>query len=123
MGREPQVHVRRIYDESRREDGYRVLVDRVWPRGLRKDAARINEWCKQIAPSTQLRQWYQHEPSRFPDFARRYRAELDDPERASALEHLRQVSAEGPLTLLTATKQIEISQATVLAGLLGQPAT
>jgi uncharacterized protein YeaO (DUF488 family) len=93
----------------------RVLVDRVWPRGLRKESARVDEWCKQVAPSTQLRQWYGHDPDLFDEFSRRYREELDEPERAEALRHLRDLAAEGTLTLLTATKHAELSQAAVLA--------
>ena len=81
MRRGTQIAVRRVYDEPGDEDGYRVLVDRVWPRGLSKDRARLDEWCKQVAPSTQLRQWYGHDPARFDDFVRRYRIELEESER------------------------------------------
>jgi uncharacterized protein YeaO (DUF488 family) len=112
------VQVRRIYDEPTRHDGTRVLVDRLWPRGMSKDRARLDEWCKQIAPSTELRAWYAHDPQRFAEFSRRYRAELAEPERAAALRHLRSLAATGALTLLTATKQPEISEAAVLADLL-----
>lgn len=118
MAGPPQVKIGRIYDPPMPADGVRVLVDRVWPRGLRKDAARIDEWCKQVAPSTELRRWYAHDPHRFAEFARRYRAELDDPQRAGALAHLRALAQQRPLTLLTATKNIELSQAAVLAQLI-----
>lgn len=118
MPPEPRITVRRVYDPPGHDDGYRVLVDRVWPRGLSKDHAHLDEWCKQVAPSTQLRQWYGHDPARFDDFAGRYRAELDDAEHAEALAHLREVAAQRPVTLLTATKQTDISQAAVLAHLL-----
>ena len=117
------VRVSRVYDEPGAEDGRRVLVDRVWPRGLSRERARIDEWCKQVAPSTQLRQWYDHDPERYPEFSRRYLAELDDPERAAALLRLRAFTREGTLTLLTATKRSEISQAAVLAELLQRPST
>lgn len=113
------VQVRRVYEQPGPDDGRRVLVDRVWPRGLSKDAAHLDEWCKQVAPSTELRTWYGHEPPRYEEFARRYRAELAEPERAAALDHLRDLAAAGPLTLLTATKRSDISQAAVLADLLG----
>jgi uncharacterized protein YeaO (DUF488 family) len=106
----PIVQVRRIYDEPADDDGARVLVDRVWPRGLSKGKARIDEWCKQVAPSTQLRTWYGHDPGRFEEFARRYHAELKDPERAQALAHLRQLAANKTLTLLTATKAIDLGR-------------
>lgn len=118
MTGQPQVTVRRVYDPPARTDGERILVDRVWPRGLRKDAAHLAEWCKQVAPSTELRTWYAHDPDRFAEFARRYRSELDEPERAAALAHLRDVAKNRPVTLLTATRAVEISQATVLADLL-----
>ena len=114
----PDLRVRRAYEPASDEDGYRVLVDRVWPRGLSKERARVDEWCKDVAPSTELRKWYDHEPSRFEGFERRYREELLDPARASALEHLRELATSGTLTLLTATKDPEISQAAVLARLL-----
>jgi uncharacterized protein YeaO (DUF488 family) len=118
--RKPQhpVRVRRVYDDAEPGAGVRVLVDRIWPRGLRKDEARIDRWCKAVAPSTELRTWYHHDPDRFGDFARRYRAELREPDRAEALAELRALVADGPVTLLTASKAVEISQATVLAELL-----
>jgi uncharacterized protein YeaO (DUF488 family) len=114
----PAVRVRRVYEQPTREDGTRVLVDRVWPRGLRKDAARIDRWCKQVAPSPELRRWYGHDPQRFAEFTRRYRAELEDPERAEALARLRVLARDQTVTLVTATRATEISQAAVLADLI-----
>jgi uncharacterized protein YeaO (DUF488 family) len=114
----PHVQVRRAYDPPEADDGQRVLVDRLWPRGLSKGRAHLDEWCKEVAPSTELRQWYGHDPDRYDEFARRYRAELDEPERAAAFAKLRELAAHGPLTLLTASKRSDISEATVLAGLL-----
>jgi uncharacterized protein YeaO (DUF488 family) len=114
----PNVRVRRIYDEPTREDGTRVLVDRIWPRGMSKDRARLDEWCKQVAPSTELRTWYAHDPKRFAEFRRRYRAELAEPERVSVFDHLTSLAGNGTLTLLTATKDADISEAAVLADLL-----
>ena len=111
----PQVGVLRVYEQPTSQDGCRVLVDRVWPRGLRKTEVRIDDWCKQIAPSTELRKWYGHDPARFAEFRRRYLVELEDTAHAEALAQLRHLATRGPLTLLTATKQVEISQATVLA--------
>jgi uncharacterized protein YeaO (DUF488 family) len=112
------VRVRRAYEEPEADDGTRVLVDRLWPRGLSKARAALDEWCKNVAPSPELRTWYSHDPDRFAEFSHRYQQELHDPERAEALEHLRGLAADGPLTLLTATKKPEISEAAVLAGLL-----
>jgi uncharacterized protein YeaO (DUF488 family) len=118
MAGNAKVRVRRVYDEPTPGDGTRVLVDRVWPRGLTKDRASLDEWCKQAAPSTELRKWYSHDPGRFEEFGRRYRRELDDPERAQALAHLRELAEGRTLTLLTATRRPEISEAAVLAQLL-----
>lgn len=122
--RQSRVRVGRVYDKRTPDDGARVLVDRVWPRGLTKDQADLDEWCKQIAPSVELRKWYGHDPDRFAEFGRRYRTELDDPGLAEALQHLRELAHQRTLTLLTATRQAEISAATVLADLLSteQPA-
>jgi uncharacterized protein YeaO (DUF488 family) len=119
MAKAGHVQVRRVYDPPEPDDGQRVLVDRLWPRGLSKERARLDDWCKEIAPSTELRKWYGHDPDRYAEFARRYRAELGDPERAAALARLRTLAGHGRLTLLTATKRSEISEAAVLADLLG----
>lgn len=118
MARAPKVQVRRAYDPPEPDDGQRVLVDRLWPRGLSKVRAHLDEWCKQVAPSTDLRKWYGHDPDRFDEFARRYRAELQEPEQAAAFAQLKDLAAKGPLTLLTAAKRSDISEATVLAVLL-----
>jgi uncharacterized protein YeaO (DUF488 family) len=112
------VRVRRVYDPPDPADGQRVLVDRLWPRGLSKSAAALDEWVKAVAPSDELRRWYGHEAGKFPAFRERYQAELQVPERADAVAHLRQLAGSGPLTLLTATKDVEHSQAAVLAAKL-----
>lgn len=119
MARRPDVRVRRIYDQADEHDGARVLVDRQWPRGMAKADAGLDEWCKAVAPSTALRKWYGHDPAKLDEFRRRYHAELDDPERAEALQHLRELADGQRLTLLTATKDPDISQAAVLADLIG----
>ena len=113
-----KVQVRRAYDTPERSDGVRVLVDRIWPRGLAKAKADFDEWCKEVAPSTELRKWYGHDPARFKEFTRRYHAELKQPERSDALAHLRKLAEDRTLTLITATKQPEISEAEVLARML-----
>jgi uncharacterized protein YeaO (DUF488 family) len=112
------VQVRRVYDEPDEQDGARVLVDRIWPRGVSKAKAQLSEWCKDIAPSTELRKWYAHDPAKFDEFRRRYRVELDEPERAEALQHLRALAKNQRLTLLTATKHPDISEAAVLVDVL-----
>lgn len=95
-----------------------MLVDRLWPRGLSKQRAALDLWCKQVAPSPELRKWYAHDPDRFAEFERRYRAELADVERADALEQLRTLASRGPVTLLTAARRSDISEATVLRDVL-----
>jgi uncharacterized protein YeaO (DUF488 family) len=111
---EPEVGVRRVYDDPSPEDGRRVLVDRIWPRGLAKARAGIDEWAKEVAPSTELRRWYGHDPGRFEEFRRRYQAELAEPQRQAAVRHLRELARSGPLTLVTATRDVDHSQAAVL---------
>ncbi|WP_278262410.1 DUF488 domain-containing protein [Nocardia sp. AG03] len=118
MTQHPEVRVRRIYEDPEPDDGQRVLVDRLWPRGVSKERADLTTWCKDVAPSTELRQWYHHDPEKFTEFARRYHAELDRPDHADALAELRTMAAHGPLTLLTAARRADISEATVLAAIL-----
>lgn len=110
-----RIRVARVYDEVGPDEGQRVLVDRVWPRGVRKDDPRVGIWCKDIAPSKDLREWYQHDSDRFDEFASRYKSELRD---SSALDELRKLAKRGPVTLVTATRELDISQAAVLAQLL-----
>ena len=109
------VRVRRIYDPPEDDDGQRVLVDGLWPRGVSKATARLDEWCKAVAPSTELRTWFGHDPSRLAQFRERYLAELGDPERSAALDDLAVRARRGRLTLLTATKDLELSHAPLVA--------
>jgi uncharacterized protein YeaO (DUF488 family) len=116
MGHAPErVRIRRVYEAPAPDDGRRVLVDRIWPRGLTKDAAAVDEWLKAVAPSAELRRWYGHDPGRFAEFSQRYGRELADPERSGALAHLQELARSGPVTLLTATRDVDHSQAAVLA--------
>ncbi|WP_208852478.1 DUF488 domain-containing protein [Mycobacterium timonense] len=110
-----RIRVARVYDDVSPDEGQRVLVDRVWPRGVRKDDPRVGVWCKEVAPSKDLREWYQHRAERFDEFAARYKAELRD---SAALAELRKRAERGPVTLVTATREVDISQAAVLAKLL-----
>ena len=109
------VRARRVYEGSSPHDGKRILVDRLWPRGLSKEAAQIDEWLKAVAPSTKLRSWYGHDPAKFGEFKTRYADELRDAEHQEAWQHLVQESAGSTVTLLTATKDLEHSEAAVLA--------
>ena len=115
---ERSVSIGRVYDEPDPSDGTRVLVDRIWPRGLTKARAALDQWCKDVAPSGELRKWYGHDPGRFEEFSRRYRLELQERKQAGALAHLRELAKDGRLTPLTATSRPEISEAAVLAALL-----
>ncbi len=112
------VRIARVYDPVSPDDGRRVLVDRLWPRGISKERAALDEWCKDAAPSPDLRRWFGHDPARFEEFVRRYRAELATGVGADAVAHLRELAASGPLTLITATKDPAQSTAAVLADLL-----
>jgi uncharacterized protein YeaO (DUF488 family) len=120
MAKKPDVQVRRVYEKADDEDGVRVLVDRIWPRGVTKAQAALNEWCKEVAPSTELRKWYSHDPAKFSEFTQRYRIELREVERAKALQHLKELALDSRLTLLTGTKHPDISEAAILADILSR---
>lgn len=113
-----RIVAKRIYDPVAPDDGARVLVDRVWPRGVSKADAHLDEWLKAVAPTTELRKWYSHDPEKYDEFSDRYRAELSEGDGQEALAHLRDLSRRGPITLLTASKALDISQAAVLASIL-----
>ncbi|RAU99635.1 DUF488 domain-containing protein [Mycobacterium colombiense] len=115
MSARRRIQVARVYDDVGPDEGQRVLVDRVWPRGVRKDDPRVGIWCKDVAPSKDLREWYHHDSGRFDEFAARYKSELRD---SGALDELRELAKHGPVTLVTATRDVDISQAAVLAKLL-----
>ncbi|MDZ7749265.1 MAG: DUF488 domain-containing protein [Halofilum sp. (in: g-proteobacteria)] len=110
------VRIKRIYDPPADHDGARVLVDRVWPRGVRKADAALDEWCRDAAPSTGLRKWFGHDPARFDAFARHYRDELAA--RPETVDHLRALARADGLTLLYAARDPEHNHARVLAAFL-----
>jgi uncharacterized protein YeaO (DUF488 family) len=109
----PDIRVKRIYHPPGAADGARVLVDRLWPRGARKDEAKLTLWLKDIAPSDDLRRWFGHDPARFAEFSRRYRAELGA--NTGAVSQLEDVMKAGPVTLLYAAHDEEHNNARVLA--------
>jgi len=117
MSAQHRLTLSRVYDTDP-GDGERILIDRLWPRGFRKDDPRIDRWLRDVAPSTELRKWYSHQPDRFDEFAARYAAELQTPERAAALAELRDVVKAGSVTLVTATRDLEGSHVAVLKDLL-----
>lgn len=110
------VRIKRVYDEPAAEDGQRILVDRLWPRGISKDKAHIDEWLKEIAPSDELRKWFGHDPARWEEFRERYRQELEA--KAELVAGLRELAAEGTVTLLFAAKDEEHNNAVVLKEML-----
>jgi uncharacterized protein YeaO (DUF488 family) len=112
--------LRRIYDDVGGTAGYRVLVDRLWPRGVKKSDAGLDEWLKDVAPSTELRRWYGHDPGRFAEFTRRYLTELRRPPASGAVDHLLELASTQPVVLLTATGDVEHSGARVLRDHLSQ---
>ncbi len=111
-----ECRLKRIYEPAASSDGYRILVDRVWPRGVSKEEAKLDLWLKEVGPSTELRKWFGHEPERYPEFRDRYRREL---EANPAFEQLRREVAEhGTTTLLYGARDEERNQAVVLRELL-----
>lgn len=106
------IRIKRIYEPRASTDGYRILVDRVWPRGLSKQKAALDQWLKEIAPSKELRQWFKHDPARWPEFRRRYRKELAG--KQEIIEDLRSRAAEGTVTLLYSARDPDRNQAVVL---------
>lgn len=111
------IRIKRVYEPAAAEDGTRVLVDRLWPRGLKRDAAKIDLWVKDVAPSTELRRWFGHDPSRWSEFRKRYRAELaHNPGATAVVEEL--TKKRKPLTLLFGAKDSEHNNAVVLRDFL-----
>ncbi|KAB7789032.1 DUF488 domain-containing protein [Bifidobacterium leontopitheci] len=109
------IRVKRIYDEPEPDDGCRILVDRLWPRGMSRERAALDLWLKDIAPSPELRKWFGHDPARFAEFAERYRAELDaNVETVDALREI--ITAHDTVTLLYAAKNPLVNHAVVLRG-------
>ena len=112
--RQPAFGLQRAYEATDDRRGYRVLVDRLWPRGVKKEDAALDEWIKDVAPSAELRRWYGHDPTRFEEFARRYRDELSRPPASDAVAHLRGLAGEQHVVLVTATRDVDHSGARVL---------
>lgn len=109
---------KRIYEVPSEKDGYRVLVDRLWPRGVSKEKARLDEWCKELAPSTELRKWFDHAPDKFDEFTKRYKRELTNKE--ALVNHLLAIASDQQVTLLYAAKDEEHNHAKVLKHFLNE---
>jgi uncharacterized protein YeaO (DUF488 family) len=110
------VKLKRAYEPAAKSDGTRILIDRLWPRGVRKEQAAIDRWLKEIAPSTELRRWFGHQPERWPEFRRRYRAELRH--RPELLDELRALAKDSPITLVYGARDERHNDAAVLRELL-----
>lgn len=110
------VRAKRIYDPPKDADGYRVLIDHIWPRGVSRERAKLDAWAKELAPSGELRKWFDHDPARFAEFRSRYRQELTT--QSERLDGLRRRAASGPVTVLYAAHDKEHNNAVVLCELL-----
>jgi uncharacterized protein YeaO (DUF488 family) len=114
------IKVKRVYDPPEDSDGRRILVDRIWPRGIAKNKARVDEWMSEVAPSHQLRKWFGHREERWQEFQQRYSEELRSPGKEALLERLRSLSREKTITLLYAAKDTEHNNARVLAAFVSR---
>jgi uncharacterized protein YeaO (DUF488 family) len=110
------VRIKRIYDPYSSNDGKRILIDRLWPRGVKKEEAKIDEWLRDIAPSDELRKWFSHEPPKYQEFKKRYTKELE--KKKELVEQIRNEAREGTVTLLFSAKDTKYNNATVLKELL-----
>ena len=115
------IAIKRAYDNPTPQDGVRILIDRLWPRGISKTKLKLDAWPRELAPSTGLRKWYGHDPPRFAEFRRRYKAELA--ERADQLNALRAMVKGRVATLITATRELDLSHAEVMRGILQRKGT
>jgi uncharacterized protein YeaO (DUF488 family) len=107
--------LQRAYDDPTPDDGYRVLVDRIWPRGRTKTRLKLDAWARDLGPSSQLRKWFGHDPARWDAFQARYRVELADVTRAAALDALAERARDGPLTLVFGARDVDHNEAQVIA--------
>lgn len=113
------VHLKRVYDKVAKSDGMRILVDRVWPRGVSKEDAALDEWMKEIGPSKELRQWFDHDPEKFETFKDKYHQELQDGEQKANYDKLKAIQKENStITLVYAAKDEKHNQAQVLKEML-----
>lgn len=114
------IQVRRVYDPPAPGDGYRALIDRVWPRGVSKERARLDAWLKELAVSSELRRWFGHDLARWDEFRQRYRNELRAPERRACIQELAERAREGPVTIVYGARDTEHNNAVVLAEVLAE---
>ncbi len=112
------VCIKRAYEEPEPDDGFRVLIDRLWPRGVKKEELKLDGWMKEVAPSDELRRWFGHDPAKWEEFQRRYRQELSSPEKSRLVNGLVNYAEQGRVTLVYGAKDEEHNDAVVLRGLL-----
>ena len=110
------IQIKRVYEDKSKNDGHRILIDRLWPRGVSKEDAHFDEWMKELAPSTELRKWFDHKPERFEEFSKRYKKELA--EKKELLDKLKELAKKRKVTLLFAAKDTEINNAVVIQEVL-----
>ena len=113
------VHIKRAYDAASRGDGTRILVDRLWPRGLKKEEVKVTKWMKELGPSTELRKSFGHDPAHWKEFRKRYKAELRRPAARERLKEISRGAARGTVTLVYSAKDQEHNQAVVISEVLG----
>ncbi len=116
----PNLEIKRVYEEKTPGDGRRIYVDRLWPRGLTKEQAAIDEWLRDLSPSDELRKWFGHEPDKFPEFRQRYIKELSDPEKTTLLKRVAKIAEEKKVTLVYSAKDTEHNNAVVLSELISK---
>jgi|SRR6185437_1275090 len=112
------VHIKRAYEPTSRSDGIRILVDRLWPRGLKKEQVKIVKWMKELGPSTELRKSFGHDPAHWKEFRKRYKAELRRPQARAMLKEVSKAAAHGTVTLVYSAKDEEHNQAVVISEIL-----
>lgn len=110
------IRIKRVYDPPERGDGRRILIDRLWPRGLKKEELKLDEWLKEIAPSNELRKWFSHDPRKYKEFKKKYAKELEG--KSEILAKIKTEAKKGPLTILFSAKDAEHNNATALKELL-----
>jgi uncharacterized protein YeaO (DUF488 family) len=110
------IHIKRAYDPATKSDGTRILVERLWPRGIKKEALKLNGWLKEVAPSTELRKWFSHDPAKWPEFQRRYRADLD--QHPDAWQPILDAAKKGRVTLLFSSHDAEHNNVVALKAYL-----
>ncbi len=114
------IKIKRVYEQPDKDDGKRILVNRIWPRGISKDRARLSDWRKDIAPSNELRKWFGHAPERWDEFKERYRAELEEADKMEEVREISDMAEEGNVTLIFGAKDTEYNNARALESFIGK---